>query len=187
MSLVTKKPVFGVCDQLRFKPACSATETSQGLEILDIASIDIVLSKQQTTKALIRLCGCAGWSAPLLFAYSKNRFSHDVAHMIPDRSWVSLSRLLCDDIMLICLRGSLRDRGDFGEPGMSPLPLDVWDTVLCLGDIGWSIDDWVWNDFGRTEIGTMCRYRGSYMSAHVSLNLLNKLEKKIRCEALLSI
>ena len=31
------------------------------------------------------------------------------------------------------------------------------------------------------------RYRGSYMSAHVLLNLLNELGKKIRCEALPSI
>ena len=30
---------------------------------------------------LIRLRGCAGWSAPLLFAYGINRFSHDVAHI----------------------------------------------------------------------------------------------------------
>ena len=30
-------------------------------------------------------------------------------------------------------------------------------------------------------------YRGSYMSAHVLLNLLNELGKKIRCEALQSI
>ena len=30
-------------------------------------------------------------------------------------------------------------------------------------------------------------YRGSYMSAHVLLNLLNDLGKKIRCEALPSI
>ena len=30
-------------------------------------------------------------------------------------------------------------------------------------------------------------HRGSYMSAHVLLNLLNKLGKKIRCEALPSI
>ena len=28
------------------------------------------------------------------------------------------------------------------------------------------------------------RNRGSYMSAHVLLNLLNELEKEIRCEAL---
>ena len=32
-------------------------------------------------KALIRLRGCAGGSAPLLFVYGINRFSHDVAHM----------------------------------------------------------------------------------------------------------
>ena len=31
---------------------------------------------------LIRLRGYAGWSAPLLFAYGKSRFSHDVAHLI---------------------------------------------------------------------------------------------------------
>ena len=28
MSFVTRKPVFGLCDQLRLKPACSAEETS---------------------------------------------------------------------------------------------------------------------------------------------------------------
>ena len=46
-------------DQVRLKPACSATGTSQGLAIMDIASIDIMLCKQGTTKALIRLRGCA--------------------------------------------------------------------------------------------------------------------------------
>ena len=60
LSLVTRKPVFGICDLIRLKPACSATETSQGLEMLEIASIDIILSKQRTTKVLIRLRGCAG-------------------------------------------------------------------------------------------------------------------------------
>ena len=55
-----RKPVFGVCDQVRLKRACSATETSQSLEILDLASIDIMLFRQQTTKMLIRLRGCAG-------------------------------------------------------------------------------------------------------------------------------
>ena len=28
MSLITRKPVFGVCDQIRLKPACSAQEAS---------------------------------------------------------------------------------------------------------------------------------------------------------------
>ena len=37
--------------------------------VLKFRSRDIILSKQRTTKALIRLRGCAGWSAPLLFAY----------------------------------------------------------------------------------------------------------------------
>ena len=59
----------GIFDQVRFKPACSATQTSYNLETLDKASIHIILSKQRTTKVLIRLRGCAGWFAPLLFAY----------------------------------------------------------------------------------------------------------------------
>ena len=82
MSLVMRKPVFGVFDQVRFKPACSATGTSRRLVILDIETRGIKLSRKWTTKALIRLRGCAGWSAPLLFAYGKNRFSHDVAHIM---------------------------------------------------------------------------------------------------------
>ena len=32
-------------------------------------------------KALIRLRGCTGWSAPVLFANPKDRFSHDGAHI----------------------------------------------------------------------------------------------------------
>ena len=63
MSHVTTKPAFGVCDQLRLKPACSATETSLGFEISAIASRGIVLSRQRTTKAVIILCGCACWSS----------------------------------------------------------------------------------------------------------------------------
>ena len=45
MSLVTRKPVFEVFDQVRLKPVCSAIETSKGLEILDLGSIGIILSK----------------------------------------------------------------------------------------------------------------------------------------------
>ena len=54
MSHVLRKPVFGVCDQLRLKSACSADETSLGLEISAIASRGIKLYRQRTTKALIR-------------------------------------------------------------------------------------------------------------------------------------
>ena len=34
MRLVMSKPLVGVCDQVRLKPACSAIETSYRLEIL---------------------------------------------------------------------------------------------------------------------------------------------------------
>ena len=67
MNLVTRKPVFGVWDQVRFKPA------SWRLEILNIETRGIILSRQWTTKGLIRRRGCAGWSAPLLFAYGKKQ------------------------------------------------------------------------------------------------------------------
>ena len=79
MSQFTWKSVFGVSDQVRLKPACSATETSYSLEILDIETRSIILSQQRITKALIRLRRCTGWSEPLLFAYVINRFSHDMA------------------------------------------------------------------------------------------------------------
>ena len=70
-----EKNCLRVCDQVRLKPAsCSATNTSQRLEILDIETGDIKLSRQWTTMVLIRLCWCTGWSAPLLFAYSKTGF-----------------------------------------------------------------------------------------------------------------
>ena len=76
-----RKSVLGVCDQVSLKPACSATETSGSLEISDLASTGIVLSRKWTAKALIRMRRCAGWSVSLLFAHGINRFSHDLAHM----------------------------------------------------------------------------------------------------------
>ena len=60
MSLVTRKPVFGICDQVRLEPACAATEASQRLEISDLETRSIILSRQRITKTLIRLPGHAG-------------------------------------------------------------------------------------------------------------------------------
>ena len=87
MSHVTRKPVFGVCDQVRLKPACSATEASLSLDSSDIETRSIILSRLGTTKVLIRLRESAGWSAPLLFAYGINRFSHDMAHILITPNW----------------------------------------------------------------------------------------------------
>ena len=42
----------------------------------------MILSKKRITKALIRLHVWAGWSAPLLFANTKDKFSHAEAKII---------------------------------------------------------------------------------------------------------
>ena len=44
MSLVVRKPVFVVSDQVRHKPGCTATEDGQRLEISNLVSRGIVLS-----------------------------------------------------------------------------------------------------------------------------------------------
>ena len=41
----------------------------------------MVISKKWTTKALIRLRGCAGWSAPVLLTNPEDRFSRDEAQI----------------------------------------------------------------------------------------------------------
>ena len=41
----------------------------------------MMLSNKRITKALIRLRGCAGWYAPLLFAYPEDRFSRVEVHI----------------------------------------------------------------------------------------------------------
>ena len=53
LSRVTRKPVFGVFDQVRLKQVCSAKETSKSLEILIVASLSTKLPTQRTTKVLI--------------------------------------------------------------------------------------------------------------------------------------
>ena len=63
-----RKPVFGVSDKARLKSVFTATVTSYKIEISLVASIDMILFEKRIIKALIRLCGYTGWSAPLLFA-----------------------------------------------------------------------------------------------------------------------
>ena len=55
MGLDARKPVFGVFDQVMLKPSLSATETNYKIENLHVASLDMILSNKQITKALIRL------------------------------------------------------------------------------------------------------------------------------------
>ena len=60
LSQVTRKPVFGLFGQLRFNRVCSAIDFSYKPEISDIEIRCIILSRQGTTKTLIRLCRCTG-------------------------------------------------------------------------------------------------------------------------------
>ena len=69
LSLVMRKPVFGGLQPGKTQNRPAQLQRLASLDILDLASICIIISKQRTTKALIRLRGCAVWSASLLFAY----------------------------------------------------------------------------------------------------------------------
>ena len=80
MDLCVRKPVLGMSDKVRFKPACSATETSHKIEIGLIASLAMTISTKGITKALIRLHRCAGCSAPLLFAKTGFLPSRPILH-----------------------------------------------------------------------------------------------------------
>ena len=68
------EPVFGGFGQLRFNLVCSSTDVSYKPEISDIEIRCIVLSRQGTTKTLIRLCRCTGLSVSFLFTYIKAGF-----------------------------------------------------------------------------------------------------------------
>ena len=66
MSHITRKRVFR--DFRRGKIQTSLLSYRNSLESWNFG-YSIILSQQQTIKVLIRLRGCADWSAPLLFAY----------------------------------------------------------------------------------------------------------------------
>ena len=46
MGLDATKPVLGALDKARLKPVSSATETSQKIETLLVANLDMIISKK---------------------------------------------------------------------------------------------------------------------------------------------
>ena len=46
MSLITRNPLFGVFDQVKSQTGCAAAEARQRLEISDIETGSIILSRQ---------------------------------------------------------------------------------------------------------------------------------------------
>ena len=53
---------------------CSTTKSNYNIDLLLVASLDMILSSEGIIKALIRLHRCAGWFVPLLFANPKDSF-----------------------------------------------------------------------------------------------------------------
>ena len=95
LGLVATKPVFGVFEKARLKPVSSVTQTILKFEIPLVASLDMILSKKRITKALIRLRGCAGWSAPVLFANHRRQVSSRRGPIYLDREYL--------EILFLCL------------------------------------------------------------------------------------
>ena len=73
-----RKPVFGVSDQVQYKPGCTATEDGYMLEISNLESRGIVLS----VYALISCAVTAQLICVFVFAFAKSRFSHNEAHFV---------------------------------------------------------------------------------------------------------
>ena len=105
---VARKTVLVVSEQVIPKPACSATEPGYKIEISHVASFDMIL----ITQTLVRLRGCASWSAPLLISCNKIMFISRRAHFKLDTSdlgrfsinlpkaWSSSSSLSCSRCFL---------------------------------------------------------------------------------------
>ena len=71
----TKKPVFGFSDQGSLRVLQTGLRSPRRLETSDIETTGIVTARMR-------------WSVPSLFAYDINRFSHDVAHIMPVINWL---------------------------------------------------------------------------------------------------
>ena len=132
----------GVSDQARHKPACAATEAIWSLEISAIESRAIILSKQRTTKAMIRLRGCAGWSAPLLFAYDiRHIFSWSGSIPFPSTPfsilyWRSNGDWYHISLYNGCLlRWCLEQDVEFDCIGSWSLPFHLLCVRLCMAEL----------------------------------------------------
>ena len=72
MSRITRKPVFGVSDQVQHKRGCTATEDGKRLEKLDLGHRGIVLCSKNIGAA--QLCGYHAANLLFCFAYTKTDF-----------------------------------------------------------------------------------------------------------------
>ena len=91
MSLVVRKPVFGVSDQVQQNWAVQSQKMARGSKFC-ISELEglctIYLAK---TKALISFPVTAKLFCVFFFAYAQRRFSHDDAHMKTLPEWTDLT------------------------------------------------------------------------------------------------
>ena len=66
----------------------------------------MALSNKRITKLLMRMGGCAGWSAPLLFANSKDEFSSVQAHIVSN----SIENSICLEVVKQTMHGALLNK-----------------------------------------------------------------------------
>ena len=83
MSLVVRKPVFGVSDQVRHKPGCTTTEDGLKFRIKEVEGLYYLCSENIGAD---QLCGYRTADLGLCFCIYKSRFSHDAAHITSYRS-----------------------------------------------------------------------------------------------------
>ena len=94
MSLVVRKPVFGVSDLVRHKPGCAVIEDGLRLEISDLRRRGIHCTiRVAKTKALISFAVTAKLVCVFIFAYA-----HNEAHMGHDHM---VSRMFCIHVLIL--------------------------------------------------------------------------------------
>ena len=82
-----RKPVFGVSDQVRHKPGCTATEDGWRLEI-SILKVEGLYFLCGENKGADQLAVTAQLICVFVFAYAKSLFSHKEAHIRIERAFL---------------------------------------------------------------------------------------------------
>ena len=81
--LDVRKPVFGVCEQQRRRPACASAQSDQRLCFSLFEKYYIQTCYRRIFNFLASLCSRAGWFESGFVRNPEDRFSRDEAHTCP--------------------------------------------------------------------------------------------------------
>ena len=90
-----KRPVFGVCNQLRLKLMGLARGLKFRLQPLEVLYYPGSEQQKRWSDCADAQADRSVWSAPLLFTYGINRFSHDMAHIIFVQAMDEVTKAYC--------------------------------------------------------------------------------------------